>query len=1205
MSKMEFTPAQQDAIDAAGGSVIVSAAAGSGKTRVLVQRVIKRLTDAESPISADRLLIVTFTKAAAAEMRLRISSEIDDMLRKEPNNEVLRRQQLLLPSADICTVHSFCGKILRENFYMLDLNRDFRIGTENELFVIKHRTMADIIEEKYASGDERFKLLSELLSGAKSDVELERSLMTLYDGTIAHPFPSEWLEQASENYDPNIPINKTRFAVYALDILKSVINLIEHLLRRADDVICSNTAFQGGKASSADTKYYYILGFTDRLKKALESMQWNEISNVVMSYSKITYRKPTGKKLTVGDGEHRIVKGCFDAVDTAVSEKLIPIFGIDEQAYKEDTEQLYPVVCCMCELLAEFDNRYLEAKKERGILDFSDLEHLMIKLLYDTDEKGHKPSAFASELSHRYDEVMVDEYQDTNEIQEKIFRAVSNNGKNLFVVGDVKQSIYRFREAEPRIFINRRNNSELFDRNSPVFPAKIILDKNFRSREGIIDSVNFVFDCLMSKEVGDIDYNDEERLKVGASYPEKDEPETEIHIIEKPAGDGTDELDEKNADISVYEREAYYIARLISDKISAGETVTENNELRPVRYSDFCILMRNLSSHAHIYCNILNRCGIPAYTDKPYSLFECYEVNIALSFLKIVDNPLRDIPMLAVLISPVAGFTPDDIAMLKIDSEGKYLYGKIVFYAQKKDGDPALKSKCSDFTETITYYRNMSLTLSTDGILDLFFEKTGYIPIISAMSNGDIRVQNIHKLMNFVRDYERGTGGGLTGFIRHITYLEENGTEISAGDTAPENSVKIMTVHHSKGLEFPICILAALSSKGDGRVPAVPCHTELGFGFNSIDSENMLKFSTLQRNIIKIQLQRESKSEEMRVLYVALTRAKEKLIPVISVTSKSKDGYAKTLEKTASLVNVEDGKILPYCVDGASDFAQWLLMCAFVHPKIKTLREDAGIEDIRTIPTKANWSLVHEFADIYEPEDLEVKTDEDLIIEPSEELIEFFKKRFSYFYKYSDRISVPAKISASSLAHNDLRLYHIAETRPAFMQEYNMTATERGTAIHNFFQYADFEKFTKNLESEKQRLINEGFMTEQQCSSLNDNDIYMFADSGIYSDIINSDKVLREYRFTVNIPANTADENSKCTEDIILQGAIDCLVFMNDGIIILDYKSDKVKDISELLERYSKQLMLYKKAAEQLFELPVKKCVIYSFHCGKEIDVPV
>ncbi len=1201
MSKFSFTPAQQDAIDALGGSIIVSAAAGSGKTRVLVQRVIQRLTDPENPVSADRLLIVTFTKAAAAEMKSRITAAISDMLTLDPNNERLRRQQLLLPRADICTIHSFCSKLLKENFFSLDINRDFRIGTESELSVIRHRTMSDLIEEKYASGDERFTLLSELLSGTRSDSELEHALLTLYDNAAAHPFPSEWLSEAAGNYDPNIPLTKTKFALLALDRLASSIRLAEHLLDRADEVISANVAFQTGKTTAANTKYEYLCGFFEQLKKAHSNMVWDKIAETVMSYNKRTYRRPTSTKFPIEESEHRIIKSCFDTIDNIVLKRLSPIFGIDTQTYNDDTKQLYPAVCCMCEVLTEFDRRFLEAKKERGMLDFSDLEHLTLRLLYSDTENGHEITPFARGLSKQYDEVMVDEYQDTNEIQEKIFKAVSHNGENLFVVGDVKQSIYRFREAEPKIFIDRRDRSTLYNRKSPVFPAKIILDKNFRSREGIIDSVNFVFQCLMSDEVGDIEYNEEERLSVGAEYPENDgSPETEIHIIEKSAGteDDTDS-DTDTEDLSVYEREALYIAQLIKKKIRDHETVTENGTLRPIQYNDFCILMRNLSNHAHIYCDVLNRCGVPAYTDKPYSLFECYEINVALSFLKIIDNPLQDIPMLSFLLSPVGGFTADDLALLKTDSEGKYFYGKIIAYTKKEQAEPVLKAKCEAFTELITYYRNLSVTLSTDRLLNSFFEHTGYIPIISAMSNGDIRVQNIRKLMNFVREYENGNSNGLNGFVRHISYLEENGTEISVGDTAPVNSVKIMTIHHSKGLEFPVCILAALSSKGDTRPPAVPCHNVLGFGFNAIDRDNMLKFSTLQKNIIQHQIDSETLSEEMRVLYVALTRAKEKIVPIISVNSRAKDGYANLLNKIAPLVNVEDGRISPYCVQNASTFAEWLLMCAFVHPRVKLLREDSGIDDILTIPTKADWTVIHSFVDT-EPQNTQ-ETEQFIPAEPDETLIRLLKHRFSQTYQYADRITIPTKVSASALTHNDLQLYHVAETRPAFMQESNLTGSERGTAMHTFLQYVDFAKITD--ESEKQRLLDEGFITPEQCSALSASDIKHFAQSDTYRHIINADKVLKEHRFTVSVSAREADETSSCTDNIILQGAIDCLVFEPDGIIIIDYKTDRVKDVNELSHRYAKQLLLYKKAAEQLFPLPVKKCLIYSLHCNQQVEI--
>ncbi len=1195
MSNMNFTPAQQNAIDARGGSILVSAAAGSGKTRVLVQRVIKLLTDSENPIDADRLLIVTFTNAAAAEMKSRISSAVDELLIQQPNNESLRRQQLLLPRADICTIHSFCNRIIKENFYLLDVNRDYRIGSESEFTVLQRNVLKDIIEEMYSSGREDFVILREIFAGAKSDSDIEKTILDVYNKSNSHPFPQSWIDGAVEFYNPDIPLSETVFAMKVFDYMDSILGFVKSVLGRGYEVIDNNEAFQKDNKTSAINCYDYYNKFVNKLIDLNKKNSWDAISNFISCYNTQSYRKPTGKNIDVTEEECTKVKNCFDLINSSIMQGIKPFFDFTDEIYSSDTKQLYPVVKCLSEILNEFRKRYSRFKKERGILEFSDLEHLLLKLLVKKTENGYQKTDFAEDLSQQYDEIMIDEYQDTNEAQEMIFRAISKNEKNIFVVGDVKQSIYRFREAMPEIFIRRREKCSLYDDKNPKFPSKIILDKNFRSREGIIESVNFVFERLMSQNVGGVEYNADEKLVVGANYPQTSEPEVELHIIENKS------IDESEMELSSDEAEAGHIVSIINDMISKGFEIKDGEKMRPVRYGDFCVLLRNLSTHARVFSDVLNKNGIPAYTEKQYSLFECYEVNVALSFLKIVDNPVQDIPLLSVMFCPVFGFTPDDLSVIKSDFKRKSLYGSVVAAANNCDpnkGEDLLKNKCLEFIKSLSYYRNISITVTTDTLLNIFFEKTGYVSVISAMKNGNIRIKNLRKLMNFVREYESGSDNGLTGFVRFIAYLEESGSTINAGDTSPADSVKIMSIHHSKGLEFPICIMAATASRGDARKDTVLCHSQLGFGINTIDRKNMLKFSTLQRSVINKELERESKSEELRVLYVAMTRAKEKLIMLSTVKSGSENSYQKMLGKAAASMITDGNRISEYSVENAKTLSDWIIMCALLHPSMDKLREDAGVEGIIAVPTKSVWKYEHI---VYTGKD-EIETpEEEYTPNISVEMMDFLKKRFAEKYPFEDRTKIPSKISASALAHNKNKFEFVAKSRPSFAYSKKMTGTERGTALHIFMHYADLEKMKYALNDEKKRIIKSGFMSEEQCSALDDNDILKFTDGELYRRMLNADKVYREYRFTINISAKDVDENTDCCENVILQGAVDCLFIEDNKIVIIDYKTDRVKEIQQLSELYSKQLELYKKAIEAVFELPVKECIIYSLHLGEQI----
>ncbi len=1196
MSEMNFTPAQQDAINAVGGSVIVSAAAGSGKTRVLVQRVIQMLTRTENPIPADRLLIVTFTNAAADEMKKRISSEIDRLIREQPHNSFLNRQQILLMNADICTIHSFCSRLLKENFFSLDIAQDFRIAQDTELAVLKYRIMSDMIEQKYTENSDSFALLSSIFSSSKNDNKLENTLLDIYKKCAAHPDMDKWIDHASRFYDPSVPLEETLFAKIAYQTLETSIKYFRMMLDTAEQIISDNSlAFCTGKETSGENKYNELDSFVRKLESLALKRVWNDISAHISSFQKIKYLPPRSKKNPVSREELRTLKICFNSIDDEIKNKLLPLFGITQEIYLNDTQQVYPAVQCMCDIIKEFSVKFSEKKKEKGILDFSDLEHLALNLL--KEPSSDKKTELAESISQKYDAVMIDEFQDTNEIQDLIFRYISKNEKNIFVVGDVKQSIYRFREAMPEIFKAKRKTSVLYNRDSPEFPACIILDRNFRSRENIIDSVNFVFGAVMSEYVGEITYDDSEKLSFGASYPPSDRSETEIHLLDTGS---------ENSDKNEYEKEAAYIAQTIKDMIKSGFQVAENGEMRPAGYSDFCILMRVIKSHSQEYADTMNSLGVPTYIKQPYDLFDCYEVNIVLAFLKAVDNRLLDIPMLALLLSPVFGFSPDDLSFLRSSFIPEHLYQKILLCSEMTDTDDeyllSLKNKCISFLNDMEYFRTLSVTSSISELAEAFFEKTNFLSVMNAMSNGSARLKNVRKFMSFIREYEGNSKGGLTDFVRHTDCLEQSDTSLPASDAEPENAVKIISIHHSKGLEFPICIMAGMNIEGNNIPPDVYCHKKLGFGMKMAETSTMFKYNTLQRNVIKQQNDLEELSEAMRILYVAMTRAKEKLIAVISVSPTKTKSFKDKLAEIAALVKISDGRIDEHCVSTAKTLGNWILMCAFAHPDMSQLREDAGAEDIIPIPTTSHWKYVR--SSFSEGDTNENSIDEHTENTVNENFLALLKERFSQTYKYQSRINVPSKVSASVLAHNQSESHEIITSKPSFAVGGKLTSAEKGTAVHTFLQYADFSKLAVSPLEEKQHLLNIGRLSQEQFSAISKADIERFIQSQTYRSITSAERVEREYRFTVNISASEIGEPFEdCNEQVILQGAMDCIAINSDGIVIIDYKTDHVKDMLTLKDRYKKQLDLYKNAAEQIFSIPVKKCMIYSTKLGQEIEV--
>lgn len=1220
MAELNFTEAQQDAIYAHGGSIIVSAAAGSGKTRVLVQRVIEMLTDKENPVSADRLLIVTFTNAAASEMKSRIITALEQCILEDPENDFLRNQRRLLPHADICTIHSFCSRIVRNNFYILNIGRDFRIASEGEFKVLKENILSDLLDEYYTQKDSDFLAFAENLSNSKNDNALSEIIISIYDYTMSHPFPKQWIEQAIEHYQTKEPLSNTVYGDAVFSMLPQELDFISSILMRYQKI--AETI--GMLDLSLDDKLQISVQTVQILLQKLQTLHtrlisvpepsWNDLVNSFEELKEITIKQPNKPREKPDDETNTLIRTYFEQLSALKSfvkdffeDKSTKIFSIREEQYHSDNQKLLPALMGMRKLLFDFMERYTEQKHQKNILDFNDLEHLLLQLLVTPaeNEKGYERTAFAQQLSEQYDEIMVDEYQDSNNAQEMIFNALSKDNTNCFVVGDVKQSIYRFREAVPENFIRRRTHSTLYNRTTPQFPARIVLDRNFRSRKGITDSVNYVFEQLMSESVGDIDYNDEEKLVAAAQYPPADFPDAELHIVLNTVS--SDETEDRSND----QAEGKYIAELIEDMMKTA-TVTENGIQRPVRYNDFCILMRNMSSHAAEYAEQLEKKGIPSFINRGIGLFSCYEVRVATAFLKLVDNPLQDIPLLSVLMHPIFAFSPDDLAKVRIECPHKYLFSSLKQLSCKNDFSPEqkeeiiLQEKCKHFLSEFDFYRRLSVTLPTDQLLSVFFERSGFVAFISAMKGGQGRVKNINKFLTCVREYEGENFKGLTGFVRYLNRLEETGNELTASDTAPTDSVKIMSIHHSKGLEFPICILATTNSKGNTRADAIVHHAKLGLGLMSVDSKRAFKASTLQRNIISETLHREDISEELRVLYVAMTRAKERLIMVSTFTynkESSKNAFTKKLVDLSMLLLCSDKKISPIAVEQATNLSDWILMCALRHPSMQSLREWAGNPDLEIIPTPSKWELfVSEGYARLNEFNTDTKQDNSDI---DNALLQFMQERLSYQYPYRERTQIPSKVAASDIAHSKSRMHYAAQKRPDFMQEERLSGTERGTAFHIFMQYADFNQAKSDLETELNRLLSIRQLSKEQYEALNRSHIQEFLQSPLCNRMLKSTFVCREYQFSAYI---CADEiitglSQAADEKVILQGAIDCL-FEEDGkIVIIDYKTDRVKTMEELVERYAIQLELYKTAVEQSLNKPVSECIIYSLYLNEQIIV--
>lgn len=1180
MSQRVWTPEQQNAISARDGSLLVSAAAGSGKTAVLVQRVIERLTDEEHPSDADRLLVVTFTNAAAAEMRERIAARLGELLLQRPGDVRLQRQQLLLSRAHISTIHSFCNDLVRENFYKLGISPDFRISDAVEMSLLRQEAMEQVLEELYETGDE-FAGFAEFFSSGRDDSRLLRTVETLYDFVRSHPFPEQWLEQKEQMYLIPQPAKDTDWGKTVLRFARSALDYCASLTRNALALIEQDEKLQQAysPALSAD------LAGISALQKTAAQGEWDAVCQAVGAF------RFERLKALRGYQDHPLKQRAAASRDEVkeVILRLKRLFSFDEAQCREDIANLAPLIHQLFETVRRFSSRLDTLKAERRVADFGDLEHWTLRLLVRAEDGGYVRTPEAEELANNFDEVMVDEYQDTNEAQDMIFRAVSQREQNLFMVGDVKQSIYRFRQAMPEIFLRRKAAYPRYDPQKNDYPACIVLDRNFRSRVGVADAVNFVFRQLMSEETGELDYSGDEELVAGAQYPPRDQADVQLHILDLSGPEGEEaDMDEAEAD---------YLADLISRMHQQRYMVTDNGKQRPVAWRDFCILLRNANTHASVYARRLQRMGIPAWCDTAGAFFGTPEVSFVLSLLRVIDNPVQDIPLLAVLMSPVYGFTPSELGEIRLNQGQGPLYFAVRQRAEQGDG------RCASFLQEMDEYRRLAATLPSDHLLRELYERTGYLAVAQAMKEGQLRLANLRLLLEYARGYERTGYKGLAGFIRFIDRLQQRQADLAPASTMSETAdvVRVMSIHRSKGLEFPVCIVAGCSRQLNKDHGDILLHPALGLGLKLRDDTMMRQYTTMAREAVALEIERGGMSEELRVLYVAMTRAKENLILLTSLKNPR-----RTLERLGGQLS-EDERLSPYVVRSAASYSEWLLSCALRHPDGETLRDLAGLTNSVVLPAQEHWQMI--LASCEKDQEPDALPQEQLHpLQADEQLLQIFQQRLNYRYPAQALEKIPAKVAASELAARSSAPEYAASARPAFLESDGLTATQRGTALHTFMQFADYQAASVSPEGEVQRLVEQGFLTKEQGEAVDLERVKRFFAGDLAQRMLAAPRLLREYRFTVEIPAKDIDATlppELQEEPVVLQGAVDCAFEENGGLIVVDYKTDRVADPDKLRQRYAAQVDLYAAALTRCTGLPVHGCYLYSFYQNQALPVTV
>ena len=1179
---VKWTIDQRHAIECCKGSVLVSAAAGSGKTTVLVERVIRRLTDEDNPCSAEDLLIVTFTRAATAQMREKIGAAILKRLSEDPTDRHLRRQYMLLPFAKICTIDSFCNDLVRENFHALGISPDYSLLDNETAVIMKNDVCEAMLERAYEEdSDGSFSGLSDMMSSGSSDEDFAKLIIKMYDISTAYPFPDLWLDSLIEEYSQP-DINKSCWGGI---IKKYVCDMLDYCVSSSNDMMAamesdSIVADAYGAAVQSDINMYAEL-------REKVNRDWDE---ALEAFNTVKYmglgRVPKGYESETKNAVMTARKKLKDLL-----KKVPNIMCVSSGEHSEDVRLMRGPVTKLIELVKQFGREYSAEKDKMNSADFSDILHRALNLLAVSDGSGgYIKTDLARELSSHYVEILVDEYQDINEAQDMIFKAISADENNLFTVGDVKQSIYRFRQAMPEIFLRRRSTTHSFE--SGKYPLGITLGSNFRSRVGVTSCVNYIFRQLMSTEAGELEYDDSEALNAAAKYPERDTPDCELHVV-TDKGNRADTL----------EAQARYVARYIDRTVREGKTlVTKGGALHPASYGDFCILLRTAKNVSSVYANALSERGIPVFSPETGGFFEAAEISFILSLLRVLDNPVQDIPLAAVMLSPLFGFSAGELADIRASakerletSETEPLYRSVA--ASADEGN----EKAAAFLKKIESLRRLSLTLSAGELVRRVCEETGFDAIAGAMPDGERRRLNIGLLCDYAEKYEAAGNLGLSGFIRFIDKVARTSGDLATAARPSENAdiVRIMTVHQSKGLEFPICILADMQHAFNERdnTESVLISSSAGLGMKRRTEDGISVYDTASRRAAVITSERMGRSEEMRVLYVALTRAKENLVMVTSVPNPEK-GLAK--------VAVECGigeRANPFAVLRMNNFSDLVLTALMRHPAADELRKLSGVDVPIFLPEKDRFKLKVVVSD---SESFMTESANEQKIAAKPVFFNEVQARLDYSDPRSVLSSVPAKRAASDGSERGINREYFASSRPAFMSSGGLTPAQRGTATHKFMQFSNYAAARADIESELARLVDGGFLSEDEGKAVNIGAAKRFFMSSLAERIFASDNVMREKKFAALFPAKffyPELTGEAAEEKIVVQGIADC-VFVEDGkLVIVDYKTDTGVDAEALLDRYSAQLGIYREALSQALGMPVKETLLYSFFMNSTVKV--
>ena len=1227
---MKWTKEQEQAIYEKNTNILVAAAAGSGKTAVLVERIINKIINEN--IDIDKLLVVTFTNAAASEMRERVLNAIYEKLENDSENQNLQRQITLLNKASICTIDSFCLDVVRNHFYELDnVSPNFRIGDTTEIELLKQEIIEEIFEKKYEEEDKDFNTLINTYTSYRDDTPLKEIILKIYNYIQSNPFPEKWLNEKIEMF--NLEGKKEEYSDFSNTVWG------EELLKEVEEELIDDiTALQDIEESlSFDpelNKFWQTIrsdiDMLQTLKNNLDN--WDRAYEISKNINFVTW--PRKKIESSIKEEAKIIR---DDVKKKLNKVINKILICDSDEAKQDIQDMYNVLDKLKYVILEFQEEFSKRKRERNIVDFNDIEHFALKILLKETEEGKiEPTDVAKKYKEKYIEMAIDEYQDSNLVQEYILNAVSK-GDNIFMVGDVKQSIYKFRQAMPELFLDKYKNYKKIEDKKQEDNLKIKLFKNFRSRENVLKFTNLIFQDIMSNLLGDIEYNQEEYLNLGAQYPEeKQNLNTEINIIdlkeneEEQSNVSTEDLnenvenEEQQERIEDIELEARFVANKIREIVQNKYQIwdAKKDTYRDIKYKDIVVLLRSTSNIAPIFEQEIIRLDMPVFSDSSQEYLDSIEIQTIMSLLKIIDNPLQDIPLVTVLRSNIGKFTDDELVEIRLSDKYENYY--TCMKKAKLDVNPKLKDKIQRFFESIEEWRKEQEYLSLDELIWKIYIDTGYYNYVGLMSNGALRQANLKMLFQRAKQYESSNFKGLYNFINFIERLRLSSGDLGAAKLIGENDdvIRIMSIHKSKGLEFPVVFLSSTGKQFNlmDLNQNILLHQEMGIGVKYINYERQVQYDTLTKTAMRNKILVETLSEEMRILYVALTRAKEKLF--ITGLSKDYEKEAENIEKQICRYPKYLDKINPILVKKYKRYLDWIMLVYNYEKETAKNFIDFNIYKKK--------ELLNSFEDI-KKEEIDAKE----FLEKQDvdnDKIKKIEEILNWSYDYELSTTIPTKTSVTKIKQmqneenieitldnylidvekdeeNKEKIQENNLPKPQFLRKEDddkITSAQKGTLVHLCLQKLN-EKQEYTLQEIKD-LINElelkQIITNKEARSISTYKILAFTKSTIWKELRKAKTVEKEKPFYINIPAKEI-YNQEIEEDILVQGIIDLYyINENDELVLVDYKTDYVEKgkEEELLNKYRKQLDLYKRALESALNRKVDKVYIYSVYLEKEIE---